>query len=163
MRILSELPLDGAPVHTIGGADLCRLLDCSPAALTDMKKREIAVHLAHDSYDLEDTVRRYVVHLRSIAAGWGTADQAVQLTVERARLAKEQADAQALKNAALRGELVKAEDVGRTWSDLLRKLRSRILAVPARLRQTHSFDAGQVDAIDRELRTALEELGHADD
>jgi phage terminase Nu1 subunit (DNA packaging protein) len=150
-------------MHRIGGADLCALLDLSPAPLTDLKKREIAVHIAHDAYDLEETVRRYVKHLRGIAAGWGTAEQAANLTTERARLAKEQADAQALKNAALRGELVKAEDVERQWSDVLRQVRARILAVPSRLRQALDLRPEAAEAIDRELRDALTELGRGDD
>ena len=59
MRIFSELELGDEPLHRIGGKDLCALLDISSGALTDLKKRDIAVHLAHDSYDLVETVRRY--------------------------------------------------------------------------------------------------------
>ncbi|MEY8841790.1 DNA packaging protein [Cribrihabitans sp. XS_ASV171] len=163
MRILSEFALEGEPIHRIGGKDLCALLDLSSGALTDLKKRGIAVHLKHDVYDLEATVRNYVQHLRSIAAGWGTADQAAQLTAERARLAKEQADAQAIKNAKVRGELVEAIEVERGWSDLLRKVRARILAVPPRLRQALDLGAREAEIIDRALRDALSELGNGDD
>lgn len=164
MRIFQELPLEGAPVHRIGGRDLCALLDLSSGALTDLKKRGLAVHLGHDAYDLEATVTAYVQHLRSIAAGWGTADQAAQLTTERARLAKEQADAQALKNGKLRGELIEAAQVERTWSDVLRQVRARILAVPSRVRSDlPQLDPATVAAFDRSLRDALQELGNADD
>ncbi len=164
MRILSEFALEGEAIHRVGGKDLCALLDLSSGALTDLKKRGIAVHLKHDVYDLEATVRNYVQHLRSIAAGWGTTDQAAQLTAERARLAREQADAQALKNGKLRGELVEAAEVERQWGDLLRKVRARILAVPSRLRADLPEVAGETfHAIDRALRDALTELGHADD
>lgn len=164
MRILTELPLEGSPCHKVGGRDLCALLDLSSGALTDLKKRGIAVHLGHDSYDMEATVRAYVQHLRGIAAGWGSADQAAQLSVERARLAKEQADAHALKNAKLRGELVEAAEVERTWGDVLRQVRARILAVPSRLRADLSeLTPRQIEAMDRALRDALTELGHADD
>ena len=161
MRIFTELPLDGRAVSRIGGRDLCELLDLSSGALTDLKKRGIAVHLGHDAYDLEATVKAYVQHLRGIAAGWGTADQAVQLTAERARLAKEQADAQALKNGLARGELVKADEVTRTWAEVLRKVRARILAVPSRVRNSlPQLTPADVAALDREIRTALEELAH---
>lgn len=163
MRIFKELPLDGKPITRIGGQDLCTLLDLSSGALSDLKKRKIAVHLGHDAYDLEATVGNYTRHLRSLAAGWGSADQAAQLTAERARLAKEQADAQALKNGKLRGELVEAAEVARTWSDLLRSVRARILAVPSRLRaDLPDLDAATTQAMDRALRDALTELGHAD-
>ncbi|MGC9445841.1 AAA family ATPase [Cereibacter johrii] len=104
---------------------LCELLSLTLGALSDLKKRGIAVHRGHDAYDLAATVTAYVVHLRGIAAGRGGEEHTASLTAERARLAKEQADAQALKNAALRGELVPASDVERAWADTLRKVRSR--------------------------------------
>lgn len=163
-RILQELPLDGRAVHRIGGKDLCDLLDLSSGALTDLKKRGIAVHLGHDAYDLGATVTAYVQHLRGMAAQWGTPDQAAQLTSERARLAKEQADAQALKNAKLREELVDADEVARAWGDVLRQVRARVLAVPSRVRADLPAAAPETfDVMDRALRDALTELGHADD
>lgn len=164
MRLISELPLEGKAEHRIGGKDLCALLDLSSGGLTDLKKRGIAVHLRHDVYDLESTVRNYVQHLRSIAAGWGTTDQAAQLTAERARLAKEQADAMAIKNARLRGELVEAEEVEHTWSDILRQLRARLMAIPSRVRADHpQIDQTAVKVFDRALRDTLTEVGNGDD
>jgi terminase small subunit / prophage DNA-packing protein len=163
VRILDELALDEKRVHRIGGKDLCILLGIQSGALTDLKHRGLAVHLGHDAYDLEATVTGYVQHLRSIAAGRGDADGVANLTTERARLAKEQADAQALKNAVLRGEYVPAGEVERAWADTLRALRSRLLAVPSRLRQSlQHLTTGDVTLIDRELRDALQELGNAD-
>lgn len=166
MKILSELPLDGSPMHRIGGKDLCDLLGLSPAGLADLKKRGFAVHVAHDAYDLEATVRAYVRHLRSMAAGWGDDDQPTGssgLTAERTRLAKEQADAQAIKNARARGDLVEAVDVERRWQDILRQVRSRILAVPSRLVSNQSLLPEDTAALDRELREALTELGNETD
>lgn len=165
MRIMQELPLEGErPVARIGGADLCDLLRITPGALTGLVKRELAVKLGHDSYDLSETVGRYIEHLRGTASGRGGEEQVLTLTGERARLAREQADAQALKNAKLRGELVEAAEVERTWSDVLRQLRARILAVPSRLRaDLPDTPAPTFHAIDRALRDALTELGNADD
>ena len=159
MRVLQELALDGQPVHRIGGRDLCQLLDISPAMLTELKRRGIARHLGHDAWDLEETVRAYVQSLRQTASGRGGEQAALTLTGERARLARVQADAVELKNAQARGELVKVEEVTRAWSDILRTVRSRALAVSSRLRQSHALDAATAEAIDRELRAALTELG----
>lgn len=64
------------------------------------------VRLGHDAYDLEESTRRYIASLRETASGRGGEEQVLNLTSERARLAREQADAQALKNAVLRGEYV---------------------------------------------------------
>jgi terminase small subunit / prophage DNA-packing protein len=51
---------------------------------------------------------------------------------QRVRIAKEQADALALKNAALRGELLDTKEVEATWSSALREVRATMLAVPSR-------------------------------
>lgn len=160
LRILEELPLEGERVLRIGGADLCALLGISPAALTSLKKRGLASHLGHDAYDLRATVSAYVTHLRGIASGRGGEEMQLTLTGERARLAREQADAQALKNAQLRGELVAVEAVEREWQDILRRVRAGVMAVPSRVRQAVALTAEQAEAIDHELRAALQELGH---
>ncbi|GGE96133.1 MULTISPECIES: DNA packaging protein [Stappia] len=82
---------------------------------------------------------------------------------ERARLVKEQADHAALKNALLRQDLLPAADVEREWTDMLRRVRSRLLAVPSRLRQVlPHLTAHDVGAIDTELRHALEDLANAE-
>lgn len=162
MRIMEELPglLSEKSVHRIGGRDLCELLGISPAKLTQLYQAGQAVRLGHDAYDLGETVRRYVEHLRGAASGRGGDEQVATLTAERARLAREQADQVAMKNAALRGELVPSAEVERTWSDILRQVRARILAVPSRLRQAHSLPGEIAEEMDRELRDALTELGN---
>lgn len=164
MRPTEELELDGRAVTRIGGADLCALLDISPAALTDLKKRGIAVHLKHDSYDLWATVTAYIAHLRGMAARWGSEAEAEGLTAARARLAREKADEAARRNAVARDELVKAEDVTRAWSDVLRKVRAGVLAVPSRIRSSlPHLTAADMAVIDRETRDTLEGLAHGDD
>lgn len=86
------------------------------------------------------------------------------LTSERARLAKEQADAQAMKNAALRGDLVAAAKVTQEWADVLRKVRAAMLAVSSRLRSAlPHLTAADAAIIDREIRDSLTELAHGDD
>lgn len=81
---------------------------------------------------------------------------------ERLRLLTAQADAAEMKAAALRREMVPAAEVERAWSGILRQVRSGILATPSRLRQIlPHLTATDVEAIDAELRRALEELAHA--
>lgn len=163
MRILDELGLEGERVHRVGGKDLCDLLALSSGALTDLKKRGIAVHLGHDAYDLAATVRAYVLHLRGVASGRGGEEHTANLTAERARLAREQADAVALKNAALRGDLVPAADVTREWAEVLRKVRAGVLAVPSRVRAAlPQLTAADVAVLDAEIRATLEGLAHGD-
>lgn len=164
MRILEEMPLNGESMLVIGGADLCELLGISPAALTDLRHRGIAARLGHDAYDLKATVRAYTAHLRGVASARGGEEHVLALTTERARLAKEQADAQAIKNAALRRDLVPAADVTREWAEVLRKVRAGVLAVPSRLRASlPHLAAADLLAVDTELRKTLEGLAHGND
>ena len=151
-----------APQTAVPASRLLTLLSLSQTALDDLRRRGIAVSLDKGTYDLDATVRAYVIHLRGVAGGRGGEAQVANLTAERARLAKEQADAAALKNEVARGELVAAVEVERAWGDVLRQVRARILAVPSRLRQSLTLSAVEVDAIDRELREALVELGNGD-
>lgn len=80
------------------------------------------------------------------------------------RLLREQADHASMKNAILRRDYVKATEVEARWADVLRRLRSKILAVPSRVRQAcPNLTAQDVAAFDAELRAALEDLaGRAD-
>ena len=165
MRIVQELPGLGGdrPVHRIGGVDLCDLWGISPGALSQLVKRGIAAKLGHDAYDLTTSTRAYIDHLRGTAAGRGGEEQVLTLTGERARLAREQADAQALKNNVTRGEMVKAEDVARAWADILRGLRSQLLALPSRIRaELGHLTASDVSRLDRLIRDLLTELGGTD-
>lgn len=82
---------------------------------------------------------------------------------EHARLAKERADTQALKNAQLRRELVPAAEVERAWAGEWRALRSSLLALPSRMRQVlPHLSSEDIDAIDRELRGMLMEFGNGE-
>jgi hypothetical protein len=49
--------------------------------------------------------------------------------------------------------------VERTWADILRHLRSRLLAIPARVRSDlPELDASAVTALDRAIRDTLTEI-----
>lgn len=81
---------------------------------------------------------------------------------EAVRLKKEQADHVKLKNQMLRKELVEATEVERAWANVLRQVRSGVLAVPSRLRQVlPHLTAHDVATIDAELRHVLKDLADA--
>lgn len=151
-----------APVLRADSEALLDILGISAQALSALKARGIAVDHGRNAWNLTATVRGYIAHLRETASGRGGEEYVATLTAERARLAREQADGQALKNAALRGELVEASAVERAWSDLLRQVQARVLAVPSRLRADLGLEAATAEALDRELRNALEALGRGD-
>lgn len=139
--------------------ELAAMLGVSEQALRSLAAQGIAKR-DRKGYLVADTVHAYCGHLRGVASGRGGEEQVYELTAERARLAKEQADAHALKNAQLRGDLVQAVEVEGRWADMLRAFRSRMLAVPSRVRvRMAHLTVTDIDAVDREIRDALTELG----
>jgi phage terminase Nu1 subunit (DNA packaging protein) len=139
------------------------ILGISARALKDMVARGTLTR-ERAGFPLADTVRSYCGHLRGVASGRGGEEQVHDLTKERARLAKEQADGHELKNRIARGELLDAGETELRWADMLRSFRSRMLAVPSRCRvRLGHLTVTDVDVIDREIRDGLAELGNGDD
>lgn len=139
--------------------ELASLLGIAPRTVRELAARRLLVKAGRGRYHLAASIGAYCAHLREQAAG-RAGDAQAGLTAERARQAKEQADNLALRNAALRRDLVSVSEVTSEWSGILRRLRARILAVPARVNQRLPFlKQHDVAEIDAELREALTELG----
>ena len=124
--------------------------------ITDRRVQQLAVdgvipRAARGRYDLRACVCSYTEHLRSVAAGHTSADGALDLTEERARLAREQADGQALKNAQLRGELIPRDELQPALEQVLAIFRSRMRALPIRVAQA-------VPRLGRDAIQSLQEL-----
>lgn len=115
------------------------------------------------TYNLREAVRGYCANLREHAgrAGRPAAAENDALKAEKLRLARQQADKLEIGNAAARGELVKVAEVEREWANVLRDVRSTLLAVPSRLgAKLPHLTAHDVAEIDREMKAALEGLAH---
>lgn len=105
----------------------------SRQAVSDLVARQIIPLDAKGRIDLDAARLAYCAHLRGVAAGRTSGgDDDLDLAAERARLAKAQADAQEMKNAAMRAEMVPASQVVRAVSALIGASRSRLLGIPAR-------------------------------
>lgn len=97
-----------------------------------VQKRILPSPSERGSLDLAACREAYVRHLREVAAGRASAEsgESLNLVQERARLAAEQADGYAMKNALLRGELIQAGDVERVFGMLVSSARARFLSLP---------------------------------
>lgn len=143
----------------MSGKDLASAFGVSDRSIRDFADRSLVVKTGRGKYRLIESVKLYTAHLREVAAGRGGEAGVLDLTTERARLAKEQADGHELKNAVARRELVAREEVVRGWADILRKVRSRILSCPSRIRsRLPHLTVHDGEVIDAELREALTEL-----
>ena len=83
-----------------------------------------------------------------------------QLTAERARLAREQAEAVSLKNAVTRGELVRLATVQRSAEIIFAAFRERCLSIPGKIAAICEMRSrGEVEETVRaEIYECLEEL-----
>lgn len=148
-------------VPTATAERLGQLLGLSAESVRDLCRRKIVVRRAPGKYDLAASIAAYCRHLREVASGRGGVDAVTGLATERAKLAALQAEAHALRNAQLRGELVPLADAEREWSATLRGVRSAMLAVPSRVRQRlGNLSAADAAVVEDEVRRALTEAAH---
>jgi Phage DNA packaging protein, Nu1 subunit of terminase len=148
----------------VGAREVADWLGVSDRTVRDLADRSIIIRTGRGKYDLRASIAAYTAHLREVSAGRGGETQILDLTEQRARLAKEQADATALKNATTRGELVKAEAVAQEWEGIVAEVRSAMLAIPGRIRRRagSAFDAAAIALVDQEIREALTALANPD-
>jgi hypothetical protein len=105
--------------------------------------------------DLED----YISHLREMAAGRYSGE--LNLQEERARLAKEQADAKEMENMIERGELVYIDHIVKRFEKQLIKCKTKLLAAPTKIAaEVHAAaDVKEAKAImEAAIEEALSEL-----
>jgi phage terminase Nu1 subunit (DNA packaging protein) len=97
----------------------------------------------------------YTARLREEAAG-----RSSDLVQERARLAKEQADAKAMENAQTRGELVHVGVMRRVFAAVGRRAAGILEGLPARLRrEVGGLDGRALELIEAELVRVRNEIG----
>ena len=140
---------------------LAGLLGLSSRRISQLAEEGIAVRVGPGMFDAAATVQAYILHQTGKA---GSRESNLDLNAEKARLAKEQADQIALKNAVARGEVLDAEAVAQTWESIVADVRSAMLAVPGRLRRRagSGLDAAAISLVDHEIREALEAIANPD-
>ena len=140
-------------------------LGVSTKTVQDLLANKVIEKQARGEYDLNQCLKAYISRLREMAASRaGNGD--LNLTDERARLAKEQADAKEMENAIARGELVYIEDVAKRVEQSLAKVRTRLLAIPTKVapEAAAADDPKEVQTlIERQIVEALNELAGIDE
>ena len=141
------------------GDRLAAVLGIAVQTVRELARRGIIERSARGAYDFDASIRGYCAHLREQAAGRASQGQ-YDLATERARLAKEQADAQELKNQQLRGELISATEAESEWSALMVEGRGRLLAtVNAIQMELPHLTRHDLTVVDRVIRAALTAFG----
>ncbi|HEY8214321.1 MAG TPA: hypothetical protein VIG36_09365 [Methylocystis sp.] len=140
----------------VSAAVVANWTQCDERTVREYAERGVITRVARGKYALKTCVQAISRHLREVAAGRGGEAAGLELSAERARLAKEQADGQAIKNATLRGELIEADIVERRWADILSSVKAQMLGIPSELAQAlPHLTRHDLDEIDRVIRDAL--------
>lgn len=140
---------------------LAQLLGVSGSQVRYLAKEGVAVRVKPSHYATRPTVANYVARLSERAKKAGNPKGNAQLDAEKLRGAKATADKIELANAKARGDLVPTAEVERAWSNVLRDVRSALLAVPSRIGATlPHLSAHDLAAVEREIKAALEGLAN---
>lgn len=135
---------------------LAEWLDCDEATIRNYAKAGHVRRVSRGLYALRESVIGVVHHLRGTAAGRGGADGVASLTAARTRLATEQADAVAIKNAVLRGEYLLESAVRDRWDTAAGLIRADVLAASSTIAQAiPHLSRHDSETIDNILRDAL--------
>ena len=101
-------------------------------------------------YELQPTVARYITYIGG--AGKET------LTNERMKLTRAKREAAELENELHKGEVHRTEDIERGIKSMFLNIRSRFLALPAKLSPTLATMGGNQTGIFDELKQAIDEI-----
>lgn len=112
--------------------EVCAHLGMTMKTLQEYIEKGIITRKPRSEYNLDEVRIEYIKHVREVAAGRFKPGN-LDLGEERARLAKEQADAKEMENAVERGELVYIEDVAKQIEDQFARVRGKLLAVPSKV------------------------------
>jgi phage terminase Nu1 subunit (DNA packaging protein) len=143
--------------------ELADLFGVSQQKVRDLDKRGLVKKLKRNQFDTAESVRMYCAHLRGVASGRGEDEQIVSLADERALLAQAQRRGQEIKNDVAEGKYIEADAVEARWSEILRNVRSGVLACKSRiLQRLPHLSREDGEEIENELRDALTALSGND-
>ena len=126
----------------------------------DYINRGVIEERERGKYTYEECSKQYLDYLREVAANRMSAD-GLSLADERARLAKEQADAKEMQNMVERGELLYMDDVIKDFEEQLMNCKTKLLAAPTKVAAEifSSRDVQEVQEImEAAIKDALSEL-----
>lgn len=112
-------------------AVIAKLLDLTERRVQQLGREGVIPKAERGQYDLVGAVRGYVRYLRDQASR--ARDGVADFGTERARLVKAKADLAEMEARQRQGELLPATGVEEAWTEVLGRLRARLLVLPDRL------------------------------
>src|SRR4051794_36752831 len=162
----------GRPMPDLSVEAAARHLFLSINRFRQLQREGVLPRATSGDWTLDTIRRRYIENLRlakgnHLPPGSSASTERLDLDVERARLAKEQADRTAMENERLRGKLVDVEAVKRLIERLVGAANARLGAIPAKLapvvRPDNPVEARRLlELAVEEVRAELRRLGVED-
>ena len=122
----------------------------SERRVRQLRDEGVIVEARPGRYELQPTVARYITYIGG--AGKET------LTNERMKLTRAKREAAELENELRKGEVHRTEDIERGIKSMFLNIRSRFLALPAKLSPTLATMGGNQTGIFDELKQAIDEI-----
>lgn len=150
-------------VATYPQATIAKLLDLTPARISQLVKEGVIPRAERGRYELVPSVQGYIRFLRDRAVNADVG--ASRVAASRAQLMKARADMMEMERGRMVGELVPASDVERAWAELAQTIKTRVLAVPSKMAQQLAIERKpqQIEKLLREqLMETLRELSETE-
>jgi phage terminase Nu1 subunit (DNA packaging protein) len=152
----------GAIPESLGEEGMARLLGCTASHIRTLSREGHLVKAGRARWNVRASLLTYLEHIRQLAVKRGRTDDPMKL--ERIRVLTAQAQKIEMQNQIAAGEMLQATAVEREWANLLRDVRSALLAVPSRCGASlPHLTAHDIVAVDREIKSALEGLANGND
>jgi phage terminase Nu1 subunit (DNA packaging protein) len=132
--------------------DIALHLEMTPANVMKLIKEGVITKQDRGQYDLKAVRKEYIIYMRNRAGTQNNLD----LAKERARLAKEQADAKEMENAVERGDLVYISEIVEEFKEQLMKCKTKLFAVPTKI-AAEAHAAATVTEVQDLMHKAIEE------
>ena len=129
---------------------VARWLCLTERRVRQLRDEGVIVEARPGLYELQPTVARYITYIGG--AGKET------LTNERMKLTRAKREAAELENELRKGEVHRTEDIERGIKSMFLNIRSRFLALPAKLSPTLATMGGNQNGIFDELKQAIDEI-----
>lgn len=114
--------------------DLAEHLGLSRTVVGEMIREKKLPSYPKGQVNIDEARLIYIGRLREQAAGrLGSGDGDLDLTEERARKAKEEADRIEMQNKVMRGELLPREDVDAAVTGSFARVRARVIGLPTKV------------------------------
>ena len=114
-------------------SDFAAHVGISQPVVAELVARGIIKSAGRGGIDLDEARLAYCANLRAVAAGRAVTEGGLDLSDERARKAKEEADRLEMLNAQMRGELLARSDVDAAVSAAFARVRAKMLSVPTKV------------------------------